>query len=423
MISGPPRGMRDFYPEDVRLRNWLFGLWTEVSESFGFEEYDGPVVESEELFIRKSGEEIVGQLYNFADKGGRRLALRPEMTPTLARMIIAKGSSLPRPIKWFSIPQCFRYERMSRGRKREHYQWNLDVVGVDEPTAEAEVIAAAAEFLRRVGLGKEDFRVFLSNRRLLAELLRSRGLPAEKFAEVCIVIDKKGKVTEEALKGMMSQIGLSTTMAHSVFEVLQLKNLEEAEEMLKGAGASLEPLDETKGVLEYLSYYGLEEFCRFDISIVRGLQYYTGPVFEFFDVDREFRAICGGGRYDNLLESYGGGQVTAVGLGFGDVVISELLAEKRLLPDFQKTIDYVVIPFSHEEREAATKVSQSLRQKGSTVSLILGTKKLRKALAEADKAGAEKVVIVAPDELAQGKVIVRNMRTGEEQAVPMAEVG
>ena len=230
-------------------------------------------------------------------------------------------------------------------------------------------------------------------------------------------------MTEETLRGMMEQIGLSTTMVDSVFEVLQLENLEEAEEMLKGAGASLEPLDETGKVFQYLSYYGLEEFCRFDISIVRGLQYYTGPVFEFFDVDREFRAICGGGRYDNLLESYGGGKVTAVGLGFGDVVISEILAEKGLLPDFQKKIDYVVIPFSHEEREAATKVSQSLRQKGSTVSIILGTTKLRKALAEADKSGAEKVVIVAPDELAQGKVVVRHLRTGEEQAVPMAEVG
>ena len=148
MISGPPRGIRDFYPEDVRLRNWLFSLWREVSESFGFQEYDGPVVESEELYIRKSGEEIVGQLYNFEDKGGRRLALRPEMTPTLARMIIARGSSLPKPIKWFSIPQCFRYERMSKGRRREHYQWNLDIVGAEEPTAEAEVIAAAIEFLK-----------------------------------------------------------------------------------------------------------------------------------------------------------------------------------------------------------------------------------------------------------------------------------
>ncbi len=422
MISGPPRGMRDFYPEDVRLRNWLFGLWRKVSESFGFEEYDGPLVESEELYIRKSGEEIVGQLYNFQDKGGRRLALRPEMTPTLARMIIAKGSSLPRRIKWFSIPQCFRYERMSRGRKREHYQWNLDIVGVKEPTAEAEVIAAAVEFLRRVGMGKNDFKVFLSNRRLLAALLKSRGLPEEKFAEVCVVIDKKWRVTEAALEGMMGELGLSSTMVNAVFEVLRIETLEQAERLLVEGNAPLDALDETREVFEYLSYYGLEAFCRFDISVVRGLLYYTGPVFEFFDVDRSLRAICGGGRYDNLLESYGGEKVTAVGLGFGDVVISEMLADKGLLPDFQKKIDFVVIPFSPQERKAAIELTQSLRAKGKKVGIMLEIRKLRKALADADRAGAQKVAIVAPDELAVGKVVVRDMRTGEERAVPPAEV-
>lgn len=415
--------MRDFYPEDVRLRNWLFGLWREVSESFGFEEYEGPVVESEELYIRKSGEEIVAQLYNFEDKGGRRLALRPEMTPTLARMIIAKGASLPRPIKWFSIPQCFRYERMSRGRKREHYQWNLDVVGVKEPTAEAEVIAAAVEFLTRVGLGKDDFRVFLSNRRLLAALLRGKGVPDEKFTEVCLVIDKKRRETEESLRAMMAKAGLSDRMVDSVFEVLQIDSLEEAERALVEANAPLGALDETRSVFQYLAYYGLEEFCRFDISIVRGLLYYTGPVFEFFDVDRRFRAICGGGRYDNLLESYGGGKVTAVGLGFGDVVVCEILGDKGLLPDFKRKIDFMVIPFSQRERKVAIELCRALRSKGKKISIILDTKKLRKALAEADRAGADKVAIVAPDELATGKVVVRNMRTGEEQAVPIEEVG
>jgi len=422
MITGPPRGMRDFYPEDARLKNWLFGLWREVSESFGFEEYDGPVVEAEELYIRKSGEEIVGQLYNFEDKGGRRLALRPEMTPTLARMIIAKGASLPRPIKWFSIPQCFRYERMSRGRKREHYQWNLDIVGVEDVTAEAEVIAAAAEFLRRIGLGKDDFRVFLSNRRLLAALLKCRGLADDKFAGVCLVIDKKTKETDEALRAMMGEIGLSPEMVERIFEVLQIRTLEEAERVLLDAGAPIEALQETRRVFDCLSFYGVEDFCQFDISIVRGLLYYTGPVFEFYDFERKFRAICGGGRYDNLLESYGGERITAVGLGFGDVVITEILADKGLLPSFERKLDFVVIPFSENERKVATELSQSLRAKGKRVSTLLEAKKLRKALADADRAGAEKVAIVAPDELAVGRVVVRDMLTGEENAVPIGEV-
>jgi histidyl-tRNA synthetase len=422
MISGPPRGMRDFYPEDVRLRNWLFGLWREVSESFGFEEYDGPIVESEELYIRKAGEEIVGQLYNFEDKGGRRLSLRPEMTPTLARMIIAKGSSLPRPIKWFSIPQCFRYERMSRGRKREHYQWNLDIVGVEEMTAETEVIAAAVEFLKRTGLGKNDFQVCYSNRRLLAELLESRGLPEEKFAEVCLVIDKKKKVAEDVLRGMMKETGLSDALADSVFEILRIETLEQAKKVLLEANAPAGAFEETRKLVEFFSDYGIEEFCRFDISIVRGLAYYTGPVFEILDVEGEFRAICGGGRYDNLLESYGGGKTTAVGLGFGDVVITEILSEKGLLPDLQRKIDYAVIAFSEEERKVATELSQKLRAKGRSVTCSLEDRKLKKALSEADKTGARKVIIVAPTELAENRVVVRDMQKGEEERVPIDEI-
>lgn len=422
MISGPPRGMRDFYPEDVRLRNWLFSLWREVSESFGFQEYDGPVVESEELYIRKSGEEIVGQLYNFEDKGGRRLALRPEMTPTLARMIIARGSSLPKPIKWFSIPQCFRYERMSKGRRREHYQWNLDIVGVEEPTAEAEVIAAAIEFLKRVGLTHDDVVVLLSNRRLLSALLKSKGLPQEKFPDVCLVIDKKGKVSDADLHAMLVDIGLSEAMIANLFDVLRIESLDDAERVLKASAAPLTPLEETRKVLECLSYFGFEQFCRFDISIVRGLLYYTGPVFEFFDADRKFRAICGGGRYDNLLESYGGERVSAVGLGFGDVVVTEVLADKGLLPDFSSGLDYAVIPFSEDQRKVATEIAQSLRSQGRTVTMSLETKKLRKALSDADRAGATKVIIVAPDELAAAKVVLRDMKSGEERAIPIADL-
>jgi histidyl-tRNA synthetase len=239
---------------------------------------------------------------------------------------------------------------------------------------------------------------------------------------VCLVIDKKGKVTQASLKEMLREIGLSQAAAGSVLEVLQIETLDEAERLLVEANADLAPLSETRRVFDYLSHYGLGEFCRFDISVVRGLLYYTGPVFEFFDAGRKFRAICGGGRYDNLLESYGGGKVTAVGLGFGDVVITEVLADKGLLPDFSHKLDYVVIPFSDEEREVATKIAQSLRSKGKRVSMTLETKKLRKALAEADKAGGERVVIVAPDELAVGKVVVRNMRTGEEEAVLVEQV-
>ncbi len=422
MKTGPPRGTRDFYPDDMRLRNWLFGLWREVSERFGFEEYDGPPFESEELYTRKSGDEIVGQLYSFEDKGGRRIALRPEMTPTLARMIIARGPELPKPIKWFSIPQCFRYERMSRGRRREHYQWNLDIVGAEDVSAEAEIIAAAHDFLEKAGFLRGKFVIHISSRRLLGEILASEGMDGEKFADVCLVIDKKGKESDDTLRGMLETAGVSGELAERVFEVLNIESLDDAERRLIGAGRGAGTVDEVRRVFDYLAAYGIADSARFDISVVRGLAYYTGIVFEIFDAEKKYRAIAGGGRYDNLLESLGGGKVTAVGLGLGDVVISEILAARGLLPELERRIDYVVIPFSDAERKTAIEIACRLRSGGYATELGIGIKKLKKALADADRMGALKAVIVAPDELKENQVTVKDMATGEQVRVALDRI-
>ena len=228
----PPRGTRDFFPDEMRQRSWLFGHFREVSRLFGFAEYDAPMVESEELFTRKAGEEIVDQLYSFEDKSGRRLALRPEMTPSLARLVLQKGTSLALPIKWFSIPQCWRYERMTRGRRREHFQWNLDIVGVQGVEAEAELIAAVVTFFARVGLGAEDVGIKVSNRKILETALSAANVPTEKFPQVCILVDKLDKISREVVEEEMSAAGLEADQVKAILDLLSLDSLDAVAEVV-----------------------------------------------------------------------------------------------------------------------------------------------------------------------------------------------
>ena len=415
MTLGPPKGTRDFYPPENRRRNWLFGLWREAALRFGFEEYDGPVLETEALYTRKSGDEIVEQLYAFEDRGGRRVALRPEMTPTLARMIIAKGASLPKPIKWFSIPQCWRYERMQRGRGREHYQFNLDIVGVPGVQAECEVLACCIDALSAMGLSPDKVQVRYSSRRLLRELMEAAGISGDLVAPACLALDKREKVSDETLEEMLDEAGLTTAQIKATFGIMQLGSPADARARLgPAASAGFQELAELQ---ELARAYGIAEWLAFDIGVVRGLAYYTGIVFECYDAKKKFRAIFGGGRYDDLLKAFGGEDVTAVGCGFGDMVLTEVLADTGLLPDFPRTLDVMVLPFSEAERPAAARVAATLRAKGQAVDVALLPKKLKKALADADRAGAARVIIVAPDELKDGLVVERDMRTGEERKV------
>jgi histidyl-tRNA synthetase len=420
MELGPPKGTRDFYPDECRRRNWLFGLWREAALRFGFEEYDGPVLEHEALYTRKSGEEIVEQLYAFEDRGGRRVALRPEMTPTLARMIVARGPALPKPIKWFSIPQCWRYERMQRGRGREHYQFNLDVVGVPGVVAECEVLACCVSALAAMGLSPTHVQIRYSSRRLLRELMEQAGIKGDLVAPACLALDKRGRVSDDALGAMLVEAGLMKAQAESTLDIMRIGSLEDAREKLgttKSEG--LAELDELQALA---GAYAIAEWLAFDIGVVRGLAYYTGIVFECYDVKKKFRAIFGGGRYDNLLKDYGGEDVTAVGCGFGDMVIMEVLEDTGLAPSFAKELDVMVLPFSEAERAAAVEVASKLRAKGERVDVALLDRKLGKALADAARAGAARVIIVAPDELSKGLVVERDMKTGAERKVKIAEL-
>ena len=415
MNLSPPRGTRDFFPEDMRLRTWLFGHFREVARLFGFDEYDAPVVESADLYVRKAGEEIVGQLYTFQDKSNRDLALRPEMTPSLARMVLQKGGALGLPIKWFSLPQCWRYERMTRGRRREHFQWNMDVFGVDGVAAEAELLAALVTLFQRLGLGAGDVAIRLSNRRLLQAVLTEAGVTDEMFAPVCVLVDKLEKIPRDVVETELQNLGVDGSVIDRVLEVASCSTLEQARELL---GSGDNGLDEIQQLMELGGSYGLTDWLRFDPSLVRGLAYYTGTVFEAFATDGELRAICGGGRYDRLLSTFGGKDMPACGFGFGDAVIVELLKDKGLLPDLPPAVDDVVFAFSGELRVPAMEVAQRLRASGRSVDLVLeNDRRMKWAFRHADRVGAARLVLLAPEEWSRGVVKVRDLTSGEEQEV------
>jgi len=410
MNFGPPRGMRDFYPEDAWKRNRLFSFWREAALLHGFEEYDSPVVETEELLTRKSGEEIVHQIYNFTDKSGRPLALRPEMTPSLARMIIAKQSSLSFPLKWFSIPQCFRYERMTRGRKREHYQWNVDIIGEESVIAEAEVLSTAITAIRKAGLSSSQVKVRVGDRSLLEKLFAASSIPLNKFTAVCLALDKRGKINDEQMTTLLKKEDLADSDVSKVFDLLAIETLDEAADALGGS----EHLTQIKALFSMMEHYGLEDYLVFDLSIIRGLDYYTGIVFEAFDTERKFRAIFGGGRYDNLLSSLGGKTVPSVGLGFGDVVICELLDHLGLGLGSRRDLDVYMAFMTEDEKSLVLKGARRLREKGSSVSLQLSPMKPKKIFSSASKLGARFVVLAGPGEREQNVLKVKNLENGAQ---------
>ncbi len=413
------RGTRDFYPEDMRLRNWLFERFHSAARSHGFEEYDAPVLESEELYTRKAGEEIVGQLYNFEDKGGRKVALRPEMTPSLARMVMARAGALALPIKWYSIPQCWRYERTQRGRGREHYQWNVDIWGMDGVEADAELLSVLIQFFDSVGLSSEDLVIRISSRKVLEEVLGSLGLEGEIFAQTCVIVDKMDKLPEDVIEAQLSDLGLSSESISTIRSVLGITDMQSLSSSLS---SDSEALIELQSLFSLCDSYGISDWVSFDASVVRGLAYYTGPVFEAHDRAGNLRAICGGGRYDKLIGTLGGNDLPATGFGFGDMVVMELLADKGLLPELSTGVSDVVFGMGTELRGAAMQVAAKLRSAGRTVDLVLENKKMKWVFKHAERCGATRLVMVMPDEWAEGKVRIKDLDTGEESTVAMEDL-
>ncbi len=412
----PPRGMRDFYPEDMVWRNRVFDAFRAAGEAAGFEPYDACVVESYELLARKAGEEVGEQIYHFRDKSDRHIALRAEMTPTLARMVAQRQGSLAFPIKWTTIAQCFRYERMTKGRKREHYQWNCDIIGEESVLAEVEVLGAACDALRRMGLSRDDFRVHVSNRALLSELLAASGIPADLHAQVFLALDKRGKMPDEEIAAMLRAGGVDDAGVKAAFAIMDLKTLDEAERL---AGAGSPAVAQLRELFRLAGLAGFADCLVFDISVIRGLSYYTGIVFECFDTQREFRAIFGGGRYDNLLTTIGGDPATAVGLGFGDVVVTELL-KARLGADAPAPKKGVYVGWMFpEQRDAALKLAAKLRAQGECVNLALRKAKPKQFFSRAGASSCAKAVFLGPDDVAAGRAKMKDLATREETALEL----
>jgi histidyl-tRNA synthetase len=422
-VSALP-GFRDVFPDALARRRGIFAAWRDVAARYGFEEYDGPPLEAVELYTRKSGEEIVEQLYRFTDKGERDVALRPEMTPTLARMVSQRAAQLRKPIRWYSIPQLFRYERQQRGRLREHFQLNMDIIGEAGPLADAEVIGAALDIVRVLGFGPHDVRARLSDRRVLATALADgHAVTPEELPGVLAALDKYDRSPEAAREGLERALsgagaggsGRAAGRAERLLEFFAA--LDDPAPLL-----ALEAAAPLRECVEALRSMGLHEFLDIDFRIVRGLAYYTGIVFELFDARRALRAICGGGRYDDLLEQVGGVSLPCVGFGMGDVVLGELLGEREGPPRAEPAVTVFVAAVSEEDRPSAIALAHALRERGVGVEYALRRQALGKQLELAAARRARAAIVIGSAERDAGEAVVRSLASGEERRVSLTEL-
>ena len=421
----PYKGSRDFFPEEMRSRDWMFGIMTESVKSFGFEKYDAPILEPIDIYLAKTSEEIVNQqIYSFDDRGGRKVAIRPEMTPTVARMVAQKNRELPRPVKWFSIPNLCRYEKMGKGRLREHWQLNCDIFGAyDELMADLEIIQVAIELMKKFGATHEHFRVSINHRKVLTkffdEILK---LPSEKHSIVSRILDKKSKISPEAYQQMLADAQITAEQAGKIDQYLDNENglrfLEKNIKVFDEDGRYLIRL------LDLLSETGYEKFINYDPSIVRGFDYYTGIVFEIFDCHPENkRSLFGGGRYDNLITNYAKIEMNAVGFGMGDVTFVDFLKTHELYVSFQNETQVYVAIFPEENLKlAAIKLAHELRENNIKTELSFGAAKLGKQFQIADAKQIPLVVLQGAEELQKDEITVKNLQQGFQQNIKSKEL-
>ena len=419
----PLNGFRDFYPPSFAERAHIFAVWRRVAARYGFVEYDGPPLEPLELYTKKSGAEIVDQLYNFVDKGGRDVSLRPEMTPTVARMVAAQANTLRKPVRWYSIPQLFRYERAQRGRLREHFQLNADIFGDGGASTDAEVLALVIDMLREFGLTSDDVRVRLSDRRLLNAVLRALHHPDDRIAAIYGVLDKLDRTPRQLSVERLVAAGCTTAQVEELLALIETTNahgLSALSTLLAdGEGAArLRAMQETLAMTDSLLGTAVAPWVRLDLTIVRGLAYYTGIVFEVFDAKGELRAICGGGRYDDLLKALGGVDMPAAGFGWGDVVLGELLRDRGLLPSAPPSPEFWVAAAEDVDASIVRTTVGALRRAGRRVEYALRPQQLSKQLKAAVSAGAAHALILRADTPAQGTL--RDLTSGTETSVELA---
>ncbi|MES2177735.1 MAG: histidine--tRNA ligase [Gemmatimonadota bacterium] len=399
MFKGALPGFRDFYPQELAERAFIMNTWREVARRYAFVEYDGPPLEPLDLYTKKSGDEIVGQLYNFVDKGGRDVALRPEMTPTVARMVAARANALRKPVRWFSMPQLFRYERQQKGRLREHYQLNVDIFGSSDVAADAELVACAVDMMRAFGLTSADVVVRVSDRRILQSFLASYGIADGAMAEVYQIIDKLERTPRDVSGEKLAALGVS---AEAIERIVTIADVE-FDELRERTGPTQEVLEFDRFRRYVPALLGGDaSWLRLDLSIVRGLAYYTGIVFELFDRSGEFRAICGGGRYDTLLDSLGGTDMPALGFGMGDVVLGELLRAKGLMTPPDSAADYWIAADEATPLERVLTEVSRLRGTGRSVEYALRAQSLNKQKKAAQVSGAKEFVTLSNDDASNG---------------------
>ncbi len=397
------KGTRDFYPEVMAFRTWLYEKVQTISRRFGYEEYETPILERLDLYAAKSGEELVKeQSFVLTDRGGDELALRPELTPSLARMVAQRQATLVLPVRWFSFGPFWRYERPQRGRTREFFQWNIDLLGSESPAADGEIVAIGAEFLRSVGLSADEVVIRLNSRRLMERKLAEIGIGGDQRLEVFRLIDRRDRVPPEGWTEWALEIGLSKAQVEALKALLGNSELWQESDELRQVFATAEAL----GLADYLAY---------DAGIVRGLDYYTGPVFEAYDRAGRFRAIFGGGRYDDLVADVGGDRITGVGFAMGDVIIELLLERAGKRPSLPSSPSQVLVTLFDDDLYPQTlALSARLRQAGINAEQVLEAARLGKQLRYADRKGIPYALILGPDELATGQVILKELATGEQ---------
>lgn len=401
------KGTREFYPEQMALRNFIYAKVRAASQSFGYQEYDGPFIEPIDLYAAKSGEELVKkQSFTFEDRGGDTVTLRPELTPSLARMIAAKQGELTFPVRWWSFGPFWRYEQPQKGRSREFFQWNVDMLGVNSPEADAELIAIGATFLRSVGLSPERALIYINNRRLMDSEFDALDIAPEKRLDVSNLVDRRSKMEFAKWDAYALELGLSQKQLDGLKELLGNFELWKKSEELTRLFAALEAL-------------GVAEYVKFDPNIMRGLLYYTGTVFEAFDTTGSLRrAIFGGGRYDNLLADVGGNPISGVGFAMGDVVIGIILQEQGLVPEFVPSpADVLVTVFDEALWMKSFELSTQLRNVGIPAMVYPEPAKLPKQFKFADKMKMKIALVLGPDEAAGGLVVVKNLTNGEQVQV------
>jgi histidyl-tRNA synthetase len=420
----PLNGFRDFYPPSFAERAHIFAVWRRVAARYGFVEYDGPPLEPLELYTKKSGAEIVDQLYTFVDKGGRDVAMRPEMTPTVARMVAAQANSLRKPVRWFSLPQLFRYERPGRGRLREHFQLNADIFGDGGPMADAELLALVVDMLREFGLTSSDVRVRVSDRRLLDAVLRMLGHPADRIPAIYAVLDKFDRQPRGVSTEKLIEAGCTSDEVEALFALIPesgggfTERLQQymPDGVLQGEVAEcFLALQETLRMASLLIGEPAGAWIQLDLTIVRGLAYYTGLVFEIFDSKGELRAICGGGRYDGLMNALAGVDMPAAGFGWGDVVLGELLRDRGLLPSTPLAPEYWVLASDDQDFHLVQRIAGELRRRGRRVEYALRPQQMSKQLKAAVSAGASKALVLDSNALASATL--RDLVSGEETRV------